>query len=336
MIFQTSNMEEAILLLARHFPRVLVRYRHVLQQPIRLRLKKLSEISPYIRRPHVASEDQLEAWRANGGVLISYYRDLAFEAPHDARLFTECPFSMRRLGPLDVPVVVYKPPSWERHQAELPYRQVDSHICRQLLRELKASIADPPHAEMLEALGFDSNGVSAITDRELLARLAIPERGLSKAKQDIFRGVRPYPCLFVLPIIPRTDPQDKSLLPMYRAILALKQFNGQRLAIGGELSKTVQFWKTPVRALERCGSIKVLERIGFYSLDAVKPDYPAIRWRHERLKTKFARIIKTIDRAPELIEKALTGLCLSHPVQPRPSASPAPPATAVPAGDTTR
>ena len=297
-------MEPAIILLAKHFERVLVRYQHKLYPPIRLRVKKLAEVKPYLRRNSPSTEGQVAQWRENGGVLLSYHLRGGFESPHDVRFFTECPFSLAEFGDDGIPVVAYWPTTWQRHWNNLEFMFPQKDTCRRMHAEIKAAGMDARHAEIFEALGFETKDIVSITDKQLAARLGMITYHMFKTRRVVFRGIL-RAMIFVWPMRVRIEPQDQSLLPMYRAICALRQLNGEHLALGGELSKVARFWKTQVRALNRCGSIQAMDRITFYDLRDVKPDMRRIGKKHTEAKNNLAKLIYTLGRAPELTEEAL-------------------------------
>lgn len=283
-------------MLANRLHRVLVQANYMLQFPIRIRRDKIRGTRPYIGR--INSPEQVDLWRENGGVLINYNPKLRDDT-HDAVFFSEAPFFVSAFDRDPAIVVVYRPPSWRAHRKELPSYFPKESTCRLILRTINGAGLSEWGAELCDGLGFDTDGLTSITDIELRERLGLQREQLSRAKDRILYGfAQSY--FMAIPIVRNVPPADETLLPIYEHIGRLRQVRGLHIAVDGELHKTHRFWKVALRRLARCGSITLKDRIGIYMPSEIKPDFALIREKHTGAMQDLEKLIETVDNAPML------------------------------------
>ncbi len=312
MIFKTPDMEGAILLLAKHYKRVLVRVVYNNYPALRLRIRRLAELHPYIATRGFASDGQIELWNSRGGVLVSYRQRFPL-LTQDAHVFCECPLQRDDLRDANALVVVYTPPSWRWHYGTIKFLHPTAETARLLYNEIAAAGISKEYAAICEAVGMDARGMSAIGDAELCARFGFANvYHLNRVRRKVFY-LASKQRFAVWPMIPRIEPEHKALLPMYRAIQNLPQLHGMRLAVNRELRAVGATWKVQIKDLAHCGSIKLFDRVGFYRMGAVHPDYDLIQDAHEAATERLDGVIAYVEAAPELTAAGLAALRRARP-----------------------
>ncbi len=127
-------MEWAANLMLENFRQVLIRAAYDNYVRIRFRADDVEDSRLYFGKV----PSQFEKWRANGGALITWRNDNR-EGPHDAILFVECPKSLKALERASVNTrllgVIYEPPSWRQHEAQIIRRH--PHGGRKRARQLE-------------------------------------------------------------------------------------------------------------------------------------------------------------------------------------------------------
>lgn len=320
-------MEAAVGFLREHYKHVLVRAIYATQLPIRFRPKKLDGVYLGLQ----ADTGEISRWLAKGGVLVNYR---LHNPPHDVHLLCECPFSLAALRLITCNTaefaVIYKPPSWRAHREEISLSWPDSETCRKLHADIAAATIQPDHLAICKALDKPAEGLTVIADDEIKKRFGIGAIHLKRLRKTILRGVISKAYFTVMRLIPRVEPEDKSLIPLYRAVEALPKAGGVCLALGRTLYAASNLYKKQLRALVRCGSVANLGALGFYAVADIQPDFGMIQARHESAKAALEEIISAVDAAPELTAE----LRPSPPAQPQRSGARARRAGAAPARDT--
>ena len=301
-LLATSDMEAAVALLAKQCPRVIVRARYECQPAIRLRVKALDVTLHYCRwsPPNLSVPD--DEWRQHGGVLINFTANEP-EVAHDVKLICECPWSLKQLSVLttytSLATVVYRPPTWKSHLERMEMRWPSEQACREFYSA----------PDQLKPQGWKSS----------FMRRAVFGMGFTSA------NVR-------FQLIPRVEPEDRSLLALYRHICELPAVDGIHSSTRAELWKSVPGWRLQLNALVRCGSVERKADAISYA-NAPKPDFTGIEKRRQDNFKTFTAMREAVDAAPELTVKSLRALCRVRRAQARPSAVPARRATAARADD---
>lgn len=329
-LLKTSHMEDAVLALDREHERVMVRAVHYVANPIRLRVKKLEEIRPFYARNAPEFDSEIAAWKEENGTLVNYRPAFRKEQvlPHNAALICELPLSMDMVevetrDTSDL-CVVYRPPTWREHEELLFNRHPGGTACKRFMQEVAGLRPTKEHAEIAVITGIPTAGTRAIEDAAL--EESFPD--LSSLRKRTLRSAAGRQFSVITPLIPRIEPEDHTLMPLYRFIKEeLPSHGGVKLARDNVLSKAMRFWKIGLRALVRSGSVEQKGKIGFYGVGGfgIAPDYVRLQAEHDAAKGKLNRLIEAVDALPEFQGR-------SSPQ----SAAPEQPESAAPRGDKAR
>ncbi len=304
-MFRTSKMEETVILLDKKFDRVMVRAHVMLPNPIRIRVKMLEEIEPFYLRNAPEFDSQATAWLEDNGTLINYrkYRWLPPEPelPHDAMLICEAPRSPWVLNDMQRDTksvcVVYRPPTWRPHEEFVYLKNPPATESKRFMQAISTAKPTKEYASIAQVLGLPTAGTHAITDDDLSKLLTVPASEMNNMRKKSLNVLTPYSMVY--PIIPRIEPEDKTLLDMYQFILTLPAYGKYRLVKDTVLSKKHRFWKNTIRTLHRIGSIEKKPAIGFYFTKGLQPNYDKIQMDHLTAKAKMMRLIEQVDALKE-------------------------------------
>lgn len=337
-ILRATKLEAAATLLAKHYPRVLVRATHGLKNPIRLRADKVKAARIYFARPR-SRDSQIARWQEHGGILISTLFDYQ-EGPHDALLLVECPMSIAALSaPLkDTGTVaaIYRSPSWRAHADEIKHRYPAAQVCRRFYAALlETSLSWEPIAKLAQARGHEAiaaalqlpAGLTSCTDDWLAERTGVPYSRLRAVRKPTIRsGVSLGHYFAVQPLLCRVEPRDTKLLAFYRHIAdKVPQLGGVRLALNNTLEAGSPTWRIHLHALVKCGSIEKQPKLGFYRVEAITPDFKRIQAKHVEARAKLAAVTAMVDAAPALTTSALARLPRAPQEAAPPSSAPGSP-----------
>lgn len=301
-------MEATALLLDERFDRVMVRAGYNLSAPIRLRWKMLDSIRPFLLRNAPEFDSEIPKWQKENGTLINN-RLYARGEPvlkHNATLLCECPMSwddveQHSRDASDL-CVIYRPPSWRAHEEALRAWFPSGLACKRFAELVKASAT--PESAIAEACAIPASGTYAMADDAMWDALQVGADELATLRKRTMRVVnerKKYSHRFTLvhQLIPRIEPDDATLLPIYRAVTNLPSAGHVRLARDNVLGLTNRYWKLSLRALVRAGCIERKPTIGFYFFEGPEPDYERIQAEHVAAKGKFERMVKAVDVLPE-------------------------------------
>lgn len=318
-LFRASHMEPAVEELDRQFDRVMVRAIHYLDKPIRLRVKMLQDIRPFYLRNDPAFDREIDRWNEENGTLINFRPWFRNERvlPHDATFICECPLSMdeieaqaRDAGKI---CVVYPPPTWRAHLEDLFYRFPPATLCKRFFQTVSKTKPDKHLLSIALACSIPTAGTYAIDD----AILAADFDNLNVVRKRTMKSKEGRRWSTVLQLIPRIEPEDRTLLGMYQHIKnELPVIGHVRLARDNALVKAARFWKIALRALVRSGSVEQKAKIGFYFMDGLEPDYLKISADHEAAKARFNQLKAQVDALPEFRALPRQSPKSSAPAQP--------------------
>lgn len=298
----TRDMEAAVRTLAAGYERVLVRNKHVLWKPIRLRRAALADLEPRIVLNPPQWDSELHAWNRDGGVLIydrGFKRDENIAA-HHAQLVTECPLSIEWLervteGTREV-AVVYLPPNWREHERGVRDLFPDAKICEAVYRRAQ-QYGKRPSAATRAAMDCTEEG-RMMSDVDMAAALGITPPQVARIRNVMLRR-REWQ--MVNPVVLRIEPEDATLAQAYRFIeRECPVVDGAHLIVGSRLSKAIRFWRVALRSLERCGAIARRDTLFFYLFDGLEPDWAKIAETHETAKDRMRKMAAYVEALPEL------------------------------------
>lgn len=299
-ILHTRDMEQAVRGLAARYERVLVRNKHILWKPIRLRRAALADLEPRIVLNPPQFDSELHAWNREGGVLVY---DRAFKrdeniAAHHAQFITECPLSIEMIERVSEgtreAVVVYLPPNWREHERGVRDTFPDAATCERVYR--MAQRGARPSQALLDALGAKEEG-RVISDVEIISALKLSSAHLHRIRSAMLRK-REWK--MVNPVVLRIAPEDATEAQVYRFIeRECPKIDGAHLIVGAKLSKAMRFWRVALRALERRGAIARRDTLYFYALDGLEPDWKKVARTYEGAKENLRRVAAFIEAAPE-------------------------------------
>jgi hypothetical protein len=307
---RTSKMEPTALLLDSRFDRVMVRAAAELSAPIRLRVKMMEPIRPFILRNGEAFDAELARWQKENGTLVNNRRHRSDEPVmrHNATLLCECPMSWDDVQAMSRDAselcVLYKPPSWRQHESAVHAWWPSGTACRQFADALQSAPVTEQHAAISDACGIPGLGTSVMDDDALCAALRIGYDELHCLRKRTMRVVdsrKKYSHRFsvVQQLIPRIEPEDLTLLPLYRAVCELPSVGHIRLARDNALAAVHRFWKQSLRSLVRSGCVERKPTLGYYFFDGPEPDYERIQAEHTAAKSKFTRMVAQVDALEE-------------------------------------
>lgn len=320
--FRTSRMEETALALDAAYDTVMVRSAGLLPNPVRIRVKMLESIRPFYGRNDPAFDSEFARWKAENGTLINYRPQHKREPilPHDACFLTECPLSIDLIEgqarDTRKVCVVYKPPTWRQHEEVIFTKYPSGTSCKRLIQAVKAVKPTPELARMAQALGIPTAGTYAIADEALRESLGVSMIDFPPLRKRALRHIDGRRFSSVIELVPRIEPEDESLLGMYRYIKdSLPAVGHIRLARDGALSKAARFWKISLKALVRSGSVEQKRKICFYFMDGIAPDYKKIDAEHQGAKARLTRLIQFVDSLPEYRVPVVGAQSSGFPVQ---------------------
>lgn len=305
-ILHTRNHEEAARALAARYDRVLIRNKHILWKPIRLRRAAIADLEPRIVLNPQQFDSELDAWNKDGGVVMY---DRAFKkyeniAAHHAQLLTECPISVEDLeryieGTREL-VVIFMPPHWREHERAVREFYPDARLCERFYRI--AQRGGTPSAGVLAAMGAVEAG-RMVSDADMAAALKVTTAQLGRIRRAMLRK-REWK--MVTPVVLRIEPEDATLAQTYRFIeRECPKVDGAHLIVGTKLSKAIRHWRVALRALERRGAIARRDPLFFYLLDGLEPDWRRLAQRHEAGKARLMRMAQFMETTEELNPRAL-------------------------------
>lgn len=314
-LYRTNRMEDCIIALDAAHEKVMARAIHRLANPIRLRLKKLQDIRPFVARENPAFDSQIEQWKEECGTLVNYRRFLKSEPTYDydACFLCETPLSIDEIEAQSKGAkalcVLYKPPVWRAHEETLFAIYPTGTSCKRFMQAVWHGKPTKEYASIALACGIPTAGTHALDDDALAKELSLslPELGILRKRAMRSAAGRRYSQ--VVQLIPRIEPDDKTLHEVYRFIKnELPTLGHIRLARDNALAKSVRYWKTAMRALVRSGSVEQRARTCFYFIDGLAPDYAKIEAEHQAARARFEQLRSEVDSLPEFLsrqEKAL-------------------------------
>ena len=305
-LYRTSKMEDTVRALDAAHERVMVRAIHRLHNPIRLRVKQLQDIRPFYARNASEFDSEIEHWKEECGTLINY-RTYNRNEPlydYDACMLCEAPLAMDDIVKLSQGAkalcVIYHPPIWRAHEELLFSTYPTKQACRRFVQAIGNTKQTNEFAAIAVACGIPTAGTRAAEDDDLAKELAISQPDLSIIRKRAMRSFEGRRYSHVIQLIPRIEPEDKTLLAMYQFIKnELPAVGHIRLARDNVLSKAARFWKIALRALVRSGSVQQKAKLAFYFVDGLEPDYDKIQVEHEAAKGRLTRLIAEIDSLKE-------------------------------------
>ena len=296
-LFRTSDMEQSVLELDAKHEKVMVRALHVLLNPIRIRVKRLEAIRPFLVRNDPAFDREITQWNAENGTIVNYRPCTKREPPmpHDTCLLCECPIALDVIEQLcrDTKLfcVVYRPPSWREHEEYVFSRFPSGTACKRLIQEIRAVKPSREYLAIAQKSGIPTAGTYAVDEKVLLD--SIP--GLVNTRRRAMRSITGKRYSTVQRLIPRIAPTDRSLLTLYEAVKALPTIGQHHIARDSVLSKAMRFWKLGLRALVRAGNVQNDGKIGFYFMDGLEPDYAKIETEHQLARLNLLKTIECVD-----------------------------------------
>ncbi len=304
--FRTVRMEETALALDAAYDTVMIRSAGLLPNPVRIRVKMLESIRPFYGRNDPAFDSEISRWKIENGTLINYRPQHKKEPvlPHDACFLTECPLSVDLIEDQARDArnicVIYKPPGWRQHEEVIFSKYPTATACKRLIQAVKAVSPTAEFARMAQALGIPTAGTYAIADDVLRESLGAGLIDFPPLRKRAMRHIEGRRFSSVIELIPRIEPEDESLLGMYRYIKESLPVVGHiRLARDGALGKAARFWKIALKALVRSGSVERKRTICFYFMDGIAPDYKKIDAEHQGAKARLTRLIQFVDGLKE-------------------------------------
>ena len=305
-LYKTSKMEEAALALDAQHEKVMLRAIHKLRHPIRLRVKKLQDIRPFYARNDPAFDAEVERWKEECGTLINYRTYTSTEPvyEYDACMLCEAPLCVDDIdrfsrGAKSV-CVIYHPPIWRAHEETLFTLYPTGQACERMLQAIASMPQSNEFASIAAACDIPTAGTRGADDDELAKELGISQPDLSIVRKRAMRSLSGRRYAQVIQLIPRVEPEDKTLLAMYRFIKdELPAVGHILLARDSVLSKAARYWKIALRALVRSGSVQQKAKTAFYFVDGLQPDYDRIQAEHEAARGKLTRLIAEIDSLSE-------------------------------------
>lgn len=304
--YRTARMEETVLALDAAYDTVMVRSAGLLPNPVRIRVKMLESIRPFYGRNDPAFNSEIDRWKVENGTLINYRPQYKKEPvlPHDASMLTECPLSIdlieAQARDATKICVIYKPPTWRQHEEVIYSKYPSGTSCKRFIHGVLAVKPTPELARMAQALGIPTAGTYAIADDALREALTVSPIDFPSLRKRAMRHIEGRRFSSVIELIPRIEPEDESLLGMYRYIKeSLPAVGHIRLARDGALSKAARFWKISLKALVRSGSVEQKRKICFYFMDGIAPDFNKIEAEHQGAKARLTRLIQYVEALPE-------------------------------------
>jgi hypothetical protein len=306
-LLRTSRMEETVIALDQGFDRVMVRAIHELQNPIRIRIKKLQDIRPFEGRNDPAFDREFARWNEENGTMVNFRHFTKTEPvyDYDAGFICEAPLSLDRLEQLLRGAksigVVYRPPVWRAHEELLFAAYPTKEACKRLMQLISRSKPTKEFAAIATACGIPTAGTHALNDTDLARELSLSQLDLGTLRKRALRARDGRKYSQVSQLVPRVEPEDRSLLKIYEFIRnELPAVGFVRLARDNALAKSVRFWKTALRALLRSGCVEQKAKTCFYFLGGLEPDYDKIQAEHDAAAGKFERLRAEIDSMKEL------------------------------------
>jgi hypothetical protein len=316
--YRTNRLEETILALDAAYNRVMVRAIHIVERPIRVRVKLLEKIRPFLGRNDPAFDAEFARWQIENGTIINYrhyrpnlhlakerrYQDREPRYAYDACLLAECPLSVEDIERTSVDaeslLVIFRPPVWRAHEELLFTLFPTGKACKRFIQIVSASKATKELLAVAQACGIPTAGAWAMNDDVLRKELGVNIMGQKAIQSRAMRHFSGRRYCRVIQLIPRVEPEDHTLYGMYEFIRnELPRVGNVCLAKDSILSKSVRFWKVALRALVRSGCVEQKARTSFYFLDGLQPDYDKIEAEHAAAAAKLAQVISMVDNLKE-------------------------------------
>ena len=286
MLFKTLHSEEAVKILAPKFRCVVAHAVHQLTCPIRIKRSALPA-NVYRASNAALGQSEMDAWRKKGGVLLNFRW---YVPSADATVYCECPFAIQYWPEV---TVITQPPTWDPHRIELNRMHPSGETCRRLMHAIQTSSIRPEYDFLAGFIG--------IQDDDLCDRAGIAPRELPTVRRRVCSGHYRK----ALMITPRVEPEDLSLLAMYRGILTLPVISGERIAFDSALHPFAEKWKRQVKALVKCGSVSMRPKLGFYAPQLFVPRFDITQRLHEVAIARLEEIITLVDGLPLLTEDVI-------------------------------
>lgn len=295
----TRDMEGTARKLADRYPRLFIRNKLNLWNPIRLRRSNLADLHPAIVLNPPEFNSELLKWNQDGGTLIyerSYQKDEDVAA-HNAQLVCECPLSVAELnafaeGTQDM-AVIYRPPNWDEHRRNVHDLYPTAGLCKQFFEKAQSSAED----SALENALMLPEGFQVCSDEAMRGHLGITSAQLWKVRNTTLRK-RDY--RFITQVILRHVPDDKQLADVYYFIKReCPVIDNKHLILGSMLNKATTFWKLALRNLVRRGSIAKKDTLFCYFLQGLPPKWDRIEKDHVDAKQRLADVIRLVESSVE-------------------------------------
>lgn len=299
-LLRTTNREAAAHELAARYPRVFIRNKNLLWNPLRLRRAKLADLNPFIVLNKPEFDAQLKAWNREGGVVIydRNYKSYEDVAAHQAQLICECPPTVADLdawieAARDV-VVVFTPPRWDEHHRWVAHNFPVTELCR---RFYELVLAAPTDEELGRVLGFNA-GFRVLGDMSAMTALGLSNAQLRQVRKALFR---PRNLRTVWQVIPRVAPTDLTMAAAYHFLQSEcpKVEGGVHLVTGRAMMKHVKYWRAALRDLERAGAVACRDTLFCYYLDEIPPNWDRFDIRRCSAEDRLEEIIRKVEALPE-------------------------------------
>lgn len=301
-IYSTSNMEQAIVLLASRYKRVLVKATYKMEKRIRIRPERFEPIHAYYQLISGA-DTQFQLWKEKGGVLVNF-RDGPVYADYDAVIMIECPFDINELyyhaGTAKQVAVIFRPPTWVYHRAEMLRMNPASVTCRIVHDYIVSERGNKSDIKegICNLLGSDPSTTALIEDQTLYKAVSMNNKEVSLIKNKLFRYSQ-KPLSFQTFRL-RFEPDDMALMPTYKYLeTEALNIDGLRIVNVVHFRRESAFHKKALNLLCRSGSVVRVSRISLYDVETINPKWDWIERRHKVFLLKLEAIINTVDNLPE-------------------------------------
>lgn len=226
-IYQTSDIPEAIrLMAARNELSIVFDYQWALRH-VRHRLNQVADIPSVLVRPWDAfCETSVNKWLEQKGVM--YYRHMPryrdFLPESEAILFTDTPMQMSDLRNFDAKasneIIIYRPPDWSMHQERVIFKYPSSEIFKRIFAAFAVLKEDDNLTKnqriALSYCNFGKGKAIAFSAEKIakLADISVHQFKRIFRFQFALRGhYHRYDCFRLM-----IEPKDKDLLKIYRLL----------------------------------------------------------------------------------------------------------------------
>lgn len=301
MIYSTTNMEQAAILMHERYRRVIVHCDYHIERRIRFQQNKVVSCGPRIARHSDPENMVTKAWEKAGGMLINM-RTQETPPMTEAMLICEMPIEKRLLKFLtdraEKDSVVYKCPTWSPYFEFLDFVYPSSESCQRFFDLLHKKIDNHEYTSIAKAIGL-TGPIAAISDVVASDSLDIPLMSMGHMRDLVFKGLKRQVTM-VQPLVPRIEPVDKTLMPAFEFVRdKCPNLAGHRLLVGNALGQTARFWKTTLKLLIRDGAVEAKPRVGFYNLADVRPEFNRIMRMRQHGEIELREVIDHVEKLPE-------------------------------------